>query len=667
LFLAAISSALLAACVVALVDVTWSDLMLIERAHAASFLRALAGAAALYGAAALACGLVQGAILWGLDATIPIAATAARLARDDDELGTRAAAGLVASAWSIGAAAALVRIFAGAVALHMARKENGAAAIALFAGACMPLCALSWFPVYRLTVAALAWMRRRQQLLAVALALTAAVAAVGCATLRGIAWRALDLGPAEMLALFLTAQVGFAVVGRSLLRRGRVAVAVAGAMALVLAVGGVALARIDRDVRALDLVEQSRGARVLLNGARRLADEDGDGYAARFGGRDCDDRDPRINPGAAEIAGDGIDQDCDGVDPQATATAAAQPASAPSRAAAVRFTGNLVIITIDTLRADRINETVAPRMTAFGEDAVSFRSAYAQAPSTSRSFPSFVTSRLPSQVRWQRAGATFSPILDVPDNTTMFQALHDAGFHTIGIFSSFYMQPEVGLARGFDEWSNDGARRISNVDDVAAPRIADRVIARLQELQRTRERFVLWTHLFDPHDRYVEHAEFPIARDLPFTAHFQAAYDGEVRFTDYHVGRILDALAATGLAANTAVVIFADHGEAFGEHSLGGEPIYFHGRTLYDEMLRVPLMIRVPHVAPRVVDERVALLDLAPTLVELVSATRPSSFRARSCPRSRAKHCRRLRSSRSCCRATPSRGARAHLSTVAPS
>src|SRR5207237_8636800 len=98
----------------------------------------------------------------------------------------------------------------------------------------------------------------------------------------------------------------------------------------------------------------------------------------------------------------------------------------------------------------------------------------------------------------------------------------------------------------------------------------------------------------DPHNDYVEHPELPIPRNLGATAALRARYDGEVRFVDLYVGRILDALAQTGLAANTAVVIFADHGEAFGEHRLNGQPVYYPGPTLYDELVRVPLIVSVP-------------------------------------------------------------------------
>jgi arylsulfatase A-like enzyme len=126
----------------------------------------------------------------------------------------------------------------------------------------------------------------------------------------------------------------------------------------------------------------------------------------------------------------------------------------------------------------------------------------------------------------------------------------------------------------------------------------------------------------------MEHKEFPV-KGSGMEA-LEGKYDGEVSYVDLHVGRILDELKALGLEENTAVVVFSDHGEAFGAHKFGGERMYFHGQTLYDELLRVPLVIKVPGVAPRKVETPVMLVDLGPTVVDLVKGRRPASFHGRS-------------------------------------
>ncbi|MGZ3442588.1 MAG: sulfatase family protein, partial [Polyangia bacterium] len=130
------------------------------------------------------------------------------------------------------------------------------------------------------------------------------------------------------------------------------------------------------------------------------------------------------------------------------------------------------------------------------------------------------------------------------------------------------------------------------------------------------------------HSRYMEHDEFPVHSGG--LKGLEEKYDAEVSFADKYIGEVLDALEKSGQAKDTAVVIFSDHGEAFGEHRFGGERMYFHGQTLYDELLRVPVMIRIPGVAPRVVDGNVMLLDLAPTLCDLVKAPRPPTMHGHS-------------------------------------
>jgi arylsulfatase A-like enzyme len=239
-----------------------------------------------------------------------------------------------------------------------------------------------------------------------------------------------------------------------------------------------------------------------------------------------------------------------------------------------------------------------------------------------------LTSRYPSQIRWQHESYNFSPILD--ENTTFFEVMHEAGIHTVGEFSHFYLDKKTGVAQGFDEWDNAGALTLhdSNTDS-AAPRITPRVIKKLHELAANPSHpFALWTHLFEPHSGYMAHPEYP-ARKGGAQA-LEGKYDAEVSFADAHLGRIFAALKKEGLWDKTAIVVFADHGESFGEHRFAGQPMYFHGETLYSEVLHVPLMFRVPGRAPRHVPERVMLLDLGPTLVDLLGLARPASFVGRS-------------------------------------
>jgi arylsulfatase A-like enzyme len=131
----------------------------------------------------------------------------------------------------------------------------------------------------------------------------------------------------------------------------------------------------------------------------------------------------------------------------------------------------------------------------------------------------------------------------------------------------------------------------------------------------------LFVHYLDPHKHYIDHEGFE-----PFGKSGRDRYDGEVRFVDHHFGRLLAAVNEVdpGLE-NTLVVFFSDHGESFGEH---GEK--FHGRDLFDIQLRVPLVVKIPGVKPSRVETRVSLIDLAPTVLDVVGVDSPDSFRGRS-------------------------------------
>jgi arylsulfatase A-like enzyme len=478
----------------------------------------------------------------------------------------------------------------------------------------------------------------------VLMALLALAAVAGVLALSRADWRVLDLGPLQALGVAAVLGVAHGLFwhrggrARRLLGAGPVT-AIRTVLALaVLALLPVAARAPEGSPSYAAVEDKALGLRALVGIARKATDGDGDGHSARFGGGDCDDRRDDSFPGAEEIPGDGIDQNCQGGDASGTAVAAGsgggntQAAPAPVvRRSGEAFGGNLMIISVDALRADRLGiagykrrkgQSLTPNLDRLASQGAYFRRVWSQAPNTPRSFPAFLTSRWPSDVAWANRGTNYSPIL--PANETFFEQLAQAGIKPIGIFSHFYFSGDRGLNQGFAEWNNDGAGTIAESNkDIASPRIVPRVIARLQKAAAQKQRFAIWTHLFEPHSSYMVHPEFPVsARGVEG---LEEKYDYEIAYVDRWVGKLLAALESTGLAGNTAVVVLADHGEAWGEHKH-----YFHGQDLSEEQLRVPLIVAIPGRKPVQVTDEVAVVDVGATLLDLVGITPPASFRGRS-------------------------------------
>jgi hypothetical protein len=296
---------------------------------------------------------------------------------------------------------------------------------------------------------------------------------------------------------------------------------------------------------------------------------------------------------------------------------------------------SLLIIQIDTMRADRLGvsgyrrggASLTPNLDRFAATAQRFTHAYAQAANTPRSLPSILTSRLPSQIKFHNSFHNFPAVLD--ENVTLFEVLAGAGLHTASVSSHFYFEKRRNLGQGIADYDNSDARSLPDSNlDYAAPRIAPRVLSRLEALAASHQRFAMFVHLFEPHSTYIDHPEYPVT--VGGEAGLAARYDYEIAIDDGWVGKILDALDRLELADHTVVVIVSDHGEAFGTHVAYGQRAFFHGQTLYDEILRVPLLMRIPGVKPAVLDDVVALIDVAPTVVEALGLGVPATFVGRS-------------------------------------
>jgi len=440
----------------------------------------------------------------------------------------------------------------------------------------------------------------------------------------------LGLGAGTLLLLGVGGKVAERIPARSAVAAGGAVVAI---VLPLLVLRGTPSATV-RDA----VVDKSMGGSKLVRVYRGLSDRDHDGQSAFFGGPDCNDSDQTIFNGADEIKDDGIDQNCDGRDRKTettesrSGTGTGTGATAPS---AVAKDANVLIIMIDTVRADRLGaagyqrdgKSLTPRLDAFVQQSAWFTRAYSVASNTPRAMPAFMAGRYASTIAVDKLFKNY-PTLD-DKNLMLFEVLKDAGYATFGFSSHFYFRPERNFTQGFDAYDNEGALDIAPSNkDSAAPRIVPKVLAKLDELAKAKTRFAMWVHLFEPHSTYVEHEGCPISERG--TESLKHKYDCEIAYDDGYVGQILDALDTTGLAKNTVVVIVADHGEAFGIHSFAGQKMFFHGQTLYDELLRIPLAIRVPGGTALKSDAVVSLIDVAPTVLDAVGIAVPAPFQGRS-------------------------------------
>ena len=273
---------------------------------------------------------------------------------------------------------------------------------------------------------------------------------------------------------------------------------------------------------------------------------------------------------------------------------------------------NLLLVTIDTLRADRTGGGLTPSLNRLAGRGARFLDARTPAPLTLPAHTSLMTGLLPP-----RHGVRMNGLHRLAAGTpTLATLLSRAGYHTAAFVGAYVLDPRFGLGAGFDTYDAEIPRRDDIAGELEAERrggvVADRAIAWLNAQQADAPLF-LWVHLYDPHAPY----------DPPAPWLERAAgqpYDGEVAYADAQLGRLLDALTARALIGRTLVIVAGDHGESLGDH---GEPT--HGLLVYEKAVRVPLVFAGPGV-PRV-DSRdgANLVDVVPTAARLLGLHPPPS------------------------------------------
>ncbi len=312
---------------------------------------------------------------------------------------------------------------------------------------------------------------------------------------------------------------------------------------------------------------------------------------------------------------------------------------------------NLVVVSVDTLRADHLGCYGYPRPTSpaidrFRRDAALFEQAIAQAPSTLPSHASLLTSLVP-----QRHGASWAARRAIPEEVvTLPEVLRGAGYRTAAFTGGGQMHPSNGLAQGFDLYRVTGPLPLAETVAAALPWLDE--LDEIGELdERRRSPFFLFLHTYETHHPYTPDAETlalfddgysgplpakigvglldrvnrgELAIDARDVAHIVAAYDAEIRSMDRGFADLLRHLRERGLYEETMIVLTSDHGEEFGEH----ERVGWHSHSLYDELLRVPLVVKFPagRHAGAAVEGQVRSLDVAPTALAALGIAPPPEF-----------------------------------------
>jgi len=283
---------------------------------------------------------------------------------------------------------------------------------------------------------------------------------------------------------------------------------------------------------------------------------------------------------------------------------------------------NILIITIDTLRADHLGiygyeKIETPHINRLGKEGILFSRVFCPVPLTLPSHCSLFTGTLP----------LFHEVRDngypLPSNLmTLAEIFRDQGYHTAAFVGAFPLDSRFGLDRGFEVYDDFyGSKNIFR-DLSFVERKAEAVNESALEwiVQNKDDPFFAWIHYFDPHSPYDPPAPFK-------TRYTGREYDGEIAYTDKIIGELLTALKEQNLIQKTLVVLTSDHGEGLGEHKEKT-----HGIFIYDSTLRVPLIFYNPQIFPqhRIITDPASLIDVMPTVLDLMGFSHPSNIQGKS-------------------------------------
>jgi len=281
---------------------------------------------------------------------------------------------------------------------------------------------------------------------------------------------------------------------------------------------------------------------------------------------------------------------------------------------------NVLLIVVDTLRADHLGlygyqRPTSPQLDTLGQMSTVFDRAYSHSPWTMPSIASILTGVEPREHGIMVWGDPLQQQL-----TTLAEAFQSHGYRTGAAISHYVLKPDYHFDQGFEVYNTEAlALQGSPHNSISSPHIYR--LGQKLTLPERPEPFFVMLHFFDPHAWYQPHPGFD------FGSEDMDLYDGEIAYTDQHIGKLLDKLAQREQLRDTIVVVVADHGEAFRDHGHNQ-----HTLSLYEELINIPLIIWVPGFEPRRMDQVVAETQLAPTLLALAGLPIPPQFQASPIP-----------------------------------
>ncbi|HEY7289430.1 MAG TPA: sulfatase-like hydrolase/transferase [Vicinamibacterales bacterium] len=282
---------------------------------------------------------------------------------------------------------------------------------------------------------------------------------------------------------------------------------------------------------------------------------------------------------------------------------------------------DIVLVTIDTWRADRLDARVAPALNRLADTGLRFTAARSAVPLTLPSHTTILTGLLPPAHGVRENGTSPLPA----DKPTVARLLKEHGYATAAFVGAYVLDHRFGLAQGFDMYDDRIPRDPLVTERLEAERRASAVVDRALEWLSAKNPaegpLFMWIHLYDPHAPYDAPAEFLT------TSHANpplAPYDAEVAYADSQIARVFDALRTRGTMDRTVIVVAGDHGEGLGDHHEAT-----HGMLVYDSTLRVPLIVAAPGIAGSRRDDAVSLIDIAPTVLRAAGVATPADMHGR--------------------------------------